>query len=134
MKNIFSKLIVFADAAFIYLSLYYSNELISVVNEPIWKFFIIVVSYLTFMYAFNIYGAKADKLDKVAAIYIILLAVTLSIFLNFVFYFKTVGRKVYLFHSFIMYLYLLARIKLANYLICNKQGFKKEGELLIYEV
>jgi len=121
MKNVFSKLLIFIDALFIYSSLYFSNELIYGVNEPTWKLFIIVASYLTFMYAFNIYEAKINELNKLSAIYIILLAITFSVFLNFVFYFETVGRKVYLFHSFIMYLYLWARIKLANNLIYQKQ-------------
>ncbi len=90
------------------------NYNFSPVQEPVLKQFVLVICFLIFIYTFDGYEVYQEYGQNL--IYTALLVIGFSLIaatlLNYVVFFKTFGRKIYLLISLIMFFYLVLRYSL----------------------
>ncbi|TYB33574.1 MAG: sugar transferase [Flexistipes sinusarabici] len=105
--------IALADFIVVYFLFRFSNFLVAPHAEPVVKYIITSVPYIVIIYGMNQYETESIKKDQLFSIslIIIFLSIIVSTILSYLIFFSPLGRKVYLIHSILFFIYFSLRNK-----------------------
>jgi len=105
--------IALIDFIVIYFLFRFANFLVAPHTEPVVKYIITSVPYIVIIYGMNQYETESVKKDQIFSIslIIIFLSIIVSTILSYFIFFSPLGRKVYLFHSILFFIYFSLRNK-----------------------
>lgn len=101
------------DFIVVYFLFKFSNFMVAPLQEPAIKYVIASIPYIIIIYSMNQYEIDSIRKDQITSVSItvILLSVFLSALLCFLIFFNPLGRKVYLAHTVLFFIYFIFRNK-----------------------
>ncbi len=114
--------IAFIDFIVVYFLFRFSNFFIAPHAEPVVKYIVTSIPYVVIIYGMNQYETESIKKDQIFPIsfIIIFLSIIASTILSYLIFFSPLGRKVYLIHSILFFIYFSLRNKAISNVIPEK--------------